>query len=704
MIFILDNFDSFTFNLYQYFGELGEEVVALRRDQCTIDAIEELKPELIVISPGPCAPRDAQFTLTVIDYFKGKVPILGVCLGHQAIGEIWGGEVIRAKAPVHGKVSEIHHDGQGVFFQLPNPLTVTRYHSLALRRESLPEELLITAETADGEIMGIRHRELPLEGVQFHPEAILTEKGHDLLGNAVKNARTWWQARSQSGHNSPWVIQELDIDLQPIELLEAFKESEYPFFLDSGRNYGGLGRYSFMGAFPFLQASACRDGVEVKRFDGEEGLNSKEDLSPLIGQEWLAYPEGESLKILDDLVERYRVSNPTEFPFVGGAVGFWTYDLKDELEKMPQSGVNDLDLPLWRFSWYDGIVAYDHENRRYTLLACGMTESGECRRALAQARIGRLVRVLEGFLEERGGKEDHPETAEAYQRHNGSKDMEQPYERVHYTVSKEQYLLDLQRVIDYIYAGDIYQANLTQRFQFPYTKEPMELYKALHTYNPAPFAAFLPYEDFQILSSSPERFVQISAQGEIETRPIKGTRPRGKTPEEDEAYARELTESTKDRAELTMIIDLQRNDLGRICRYGSVRVTDLIRLEQYPTVWHLVSTIVGKLKPELKTSEILKAIFPGGSITGAPKIRAMEIIEELEPYKRGLYTGSIGYMGFDGAWDTNIVIRTILLKDGQAYFNGGGGIVADSVPEEEYQEALQKVKALLRVLSYPSIG
>lgn len=697
MIFILDNFDSFTFNLYQYFGELGEEVVALRRDQCTIAAIEELTPELIVISPGPCAPRDAQFTLTVIDYFKGKVPILGVCLGHQAIGEIFGGEVIRAKAPVHGKVSEIHHDGQGVFFQLPNPLTVTRYHSLALRRESLPEELLITAETADGEIMGIRHRELPLEGVQFHPEAILTEKGHDLLENAVKNARAWWQAQSQSGHNSPWVIQELDIDLQPVELLEAFKESEYPFFLDSGRNYAGLGRYSFMGAFPFLQASAYRDAVEVKRFAREEG-GSKEGTNSLIGQEWLAYPEGESLRILDDLVERYRVFNPTEFSFVGGAVGFWTYDLKDELEKMPQSGVNDLDLPLWRFSWYDGVLVYDHESRRYTLLACGMTESGECRRALAQARVERLVRVLEGFLAEHH-HQAHQGYPGACQGRDGSKDTEQPQERIHYTVSKEQYLLDLQRVIDYIYAGDIYQANLTQRFQIPYVGEPMALYKALHAYNPAPFAAFLPYEDFQILSSSPERFVQISAQGEIETRPIKGTRPRGRTPEEDEAYARELTESTKDRAELTMIIDLQRNDLGRICRYGSVKVTDLIRLEQYPTVWHLVSTIVGRLKQELKTSEILKAIFPGGSITGAPKIRAMEIIEELEPYKRGLYTGSIGYIGFDGAWDTNIVIRTILLKDGQAYFNGGGGIVADSVPEEEYQEALQKVKALIRVLS-----
>jgi len=163
--------------------------------------------------------------------------------------------------------------------------------------------------------------------------------------------------------------------------------------------------------------------------------------------------------------------------------------------------------------------------------------------------------------------------------------------------------------------------------------------------------------------------------------------------------AKELQESIKDRAELTMIIDLQRNDLGRICRYGTVRVTDLIRLEKYPTVWHLVSTIVGQLKPDLKVSDIIKAIFPGGSITGAPKIRAMEIIEELEPYKRGLYTGSIGYIGFDGAWDTNIVIRTVVLKDGQAYFNGGGGIVADSVPEAEYQESLQKIKALAKVIA-----
>lgn len=279
MIFILDNFDSFTFNLYQYFGEIGEDVVVWRRDQCTIEEIEKLNPELIVISPGPCAPKDTQFTLGVIDYFKGKVPILGVCLGHQAIGEIFGGEVIRAKSPVHGKVSSIRHDGMGVFENLPNPLTVTRYHSLALRKDNLPEELIITSETEDGEIMGIRHRELPIEGVQFHPEAILTEKGHELLANAVKMARLWWQEQRREVQQvglgkeyefiSPWIIKSLDLNLQPIELLDAFKDTVYPFFLDSGKSYKDLGKYSFMGAFPFLQASAYKDYVEITHFDFE---------------------------------------------------------------------------------------------------------------------------------------------------------------------------------------------------------------------------------------------------------------------------------------------------------------------------------------------------------------------------------------------------------------------------------------------------
>ena len=679
LIFILDNFDSFTFNLFQYFGELGENVIVRRRDECSIEEIERLKPELIVISPGPCAPRDAELALATIDYFKGKVPILGVCLGHQGIGQVFGAQVVRAKNPVHGKVSKIKHDGQGVFRNLPHPLSVTRYHSLSLSRESIPEDLLITAETEEGEIMGIRHRELPVEGVQFHPEAILTEKGHALLKNAVDNARDWWKA--QRLVHSPWIIKEFPLTLPPIKLLEAFKESPQPFFLDSGKGYGSLGRYSFMGAFPFLYASAYSEYVDLS-------------WPELFRDDRIPRETKTPLTVLDELLERFYADNPTSFPFVGGAVGFFSYDLKDELEKLPQNASKDLNLPLWRFAWYDGILIFDHELSRYHVLSCGMTETGECIPEVAEFRIRRIEKLIADFVDYDTASNFYrksPETLSSLADNSN-------HSPITNSVKKDQYLEDLQRVIDYIYSGDIYQANLTQRFEVTCTEDPITLYQALHERNPAPFAAYLPYEDFQILSSSPERFIRIHSEGLIETRPIKGTRPRGKNEDEDELLAKELSESIKDRAELTMIIDLERNDLGRICTYGSVRVTDLIRLESYPTVWHLVSTIVGMLKPKLNPSEILKAIFPGGSITGAPKIRAMEIIEELEPYKRGIYTGSLGYIGYDKSWDLNIVIRTLLLKDGRAYFHGGGGIVADSIPEAEYEESLQKVRALAGVL------
>lgn len=661
MIFILDNYDSFTFNLYQYFGEIGENVIVRRRDECSLEEIARLAPDLIVISPGPCAPKDARLSLSAIDYFKGKIPILGVCLGHQAIGEVFGAEVIRAQTPVHGKVSPITHDGLGVFENLPNPLTVTRYHSLALNRTTLPDELLITAETKDGEIMGVRHRVLPVEGVQFHPEAILTEAGHALLQNAVNQARAWKKEHQKL--NSPWQIRSFTSNQPPVKLLESFQQSPFPFFLDSGKAYGELGRYSFLGAYPFLQASAYPDYVELFWPD----LQKREQIS-----------QG-PLAVLDILLKRFKQDNQTPFPFAGGAVGFFSYDLKDELEELPSLAKDDLGLPLWRLAWYDGILIYDHHTSEYHLVACGMTENGQCRPEVAQTRLDRLEDRLKIKTLERPNPDNSVSSVHSY-------------------VSKKSYLSHLQTVIDYIYAGDIYQANLSQRFSLPYSGDAFSLYQSLHEQNPAPFAAFLPYEDFQILSSSPERFVQIDSEGCIETRPIKGTRPRGATPKEDQRLAAELQSSAKDRAELTMIIDLERNDLGRICEYGSVKVKDLIRLEKYPTVWHQVSTICGNLKPELRASEILKAIYPGGSITGAPKIRAMEIIEELEPYKRGIYTGSIGYLGFDGAWDLNIVIRTILLQDGHAYFHGGGGIVADSGPSDEYEETLDKVRALIRVL------
>jgi para-aminobenzoate synthetase component 1 len=265
--------------------------------------------------------------------------------------------------------------------------------------------------------------------------------------------------------------------------------------------------------------------------------------------------------------------------------------------------------------------------------------------------------------------------------------------------AKEGYMDALDAIHEYIRAGDIYQTNLTQRFQCQLQLEPLELYGLLRKINPAPFASYLDFGQGQIVSSSPERFIQVKGRS-IETRPIKGTMPRGKNPQEDAANKKILENSEKDKAELLMIVDLQRNDVGKICKSGTVKVPELYKLETYETVFHLVSTVTGELKDDISPVDCVRATFPGGSITGAPKIRAMEIIDELEPTQRNIYTGSIGYLGFNGDLDLNIVIRTIICKDGEGYFQVGGGIVWDSDNQLEYEETYHKGKALFEALKY----
>ena len=260
------------------------------------------------------------------------------------------------------------------------------------------------------------------------------------------------------------------------------------------------------------------------------------------------------------------------------------------------------------------------------------------------------------------------------------------------------YVAAVRRAVEYIHAGDCFQVNLSQRLLTPLAGSPLDLYGRLRERNPAPFAGYFDLGEFRIASASPERFLQASHTGEVETRPIKGTRPRGRTPEEDRRLAAELLASPKDRAENVMIVDLMRNDLGRVCEFGSVAVQDLCRLESYPTVHHLVSEVRGRLRRGLTAVDLLEAAFPGGSVTGAPKVRAMEIIAELEPTARGPYCGSLGWLGFDGAMDTNILIRTFTVGRGWAQFPVGGGIVADSDPQREYEETLHKAEGLLRAL------
>jgi para-aminobenzoate synthetase component 1 len=264
--------------------------------------------------------------------------------------------------------------------------------------------------------------------------------------------------------------------------------------------------------------------------------------------------------------------------------------------------------------------------------------------------------------------------------------------------TRDGYLDAVARVIEYVFAGDIFQANLSQRLEAPLVGTPLELYERLRSRNAAPFSAYLDCGDFVVASSSPERFLRVEPDGRVETRPIKGTRPRGLGPEHDAALARALAESDKDRAENVMIVDLLRNDLSRVCRPGSVRVPELFAIEHYATVHHLVSTVGGELAPEQGPLDVVRAAFPGGSITGAPKVRAMQIIAELEPTQRAVYCGSIGYLSLTGALDTSIVIRTCLVLGGNVYAQVGGGIVADSDPEEEYRETLDKARGLVAAL------
>ncbi|MBI2865704.1 MAG: aminodeoxychorismate synthase component I [Chloroflexi bacterium] len=263
--------------------------------------------------------------------------------------------------------------------------------------------------------------------------------------------------------------------------------------------------------------------------------------------------------------------------------------------------------------------------------------------------------------------------------------------------TKEGYIRAIETAKEYIAAGEIYQVNLSHRFETELAVHPWQLYARLRQVNPAPFAAYLGFDDLTVVSASPEQFLKVEGS-DVETRPIKGTRPRGKTPAEDRALAADLLASAKDRAENVMIVDLLRNDIGRVCRVGSVHVPELVVIEEYPTVFHLVSTVAGELDSRYDAVDLLRACFPGGSVTGCPKIRSMEIIDELEPTQRGVYCGAIGYLSFDGSLNTNIVIRTLTVKNGRAYFQVGGAIVADSDPEAEYQETLDKAYASMLAL------
>jgi len=462
------------------------------------------------------------------------------------------------------------------------------------------------------------------------------------------------------------LIEEIDTVFSQLDIFEVFSHREHSFFLDSGMDPHKLGRYSFIGSDPFLVLKSR--GSDITIIQGGETKNLT----------------GDPFNVLGNLLEVYHLDcQSSPLPFIGGAVGYLSYDLCHFIESLPSAAIDDLKLPECYMGFYDGILAFDNLEGKAYIISTGFPElEGAKRKDRATGRLNEMKAKLAGLS---------PSDNEI-----ASKPVSLPENGVVLGrgFSHKEYVKAVKKARQYIIDGDIFEVNLSQRFESKLNITSCELYKRLRRINPAPFACYLGFDDVTVVSASPERFLRL--QGDcVETRPIKGTRPRGKNPRQDEELADELLNSEKDRAENIMIVDLERNDLGRVCRYGSVKVTELAILEVFPTVFHLTSMVVGRLDEDKNGIDLLRVTFPGGSITGAPKVRAMEIIDELEPTRRSVYTGSIGYLGFNGNLDLNIAIRTFIIKGQKAYFQVGGAVVYDSDPEAEYQETLHKAKALV---------
>ncbi|NSW89571.1 MAG: aminodeoxychorismate synthase component I [Firmicutes bacterium] len=461
------------------------------------------------------------------------------------------------------------------------------------------------------------------------------------------------------------LIKEIKTSLDSFELYTIFKDNSFSFFLDSGVDHEKLGKYSFIG------------------FDPQLVFKSKNNKINIIEKGVYRTFYGNPFQKLKEILSKYKIDYRSEFPFMGGLVGYLSYDLCHHIEKLPRTAIDDVNIPDCFLGMYDGIIIIDHVKNKVYIAALGIKDRAE---NIVTEISNKIYRA-----EEKSIKRNISNNISNINKKNNPVKLKANF-------TKDEYIKAIKKVKDYIKNGDIYQVNLTQRFECNMEGSPYELYAKLRNINPAPFASFIDFGEGYIVSSSPERFIQIKNRV-IETRPIKGTRPRGKTPEEDSKNRNDLLSSEKDRAELLMITDLERNDLGKVSKIGTVKVTELFHLEEYATVYHLVSTIQGEMREDCDVIDCIMAAFPGGSITGAPKIRAMEIIDELEPTQRNVYTGSIGYIGLNGDIDLNIVIRTIICKDNKSYFQVGGGIVWDSDPELEYEETLHKAKALIEALN-----
>ncbi|MEU0676343.1 chorismate-binding protein [Streptomyces sp. NPDC006172] len=757
---LIDNYDSYTYNLFQLIAEVnGEEPVVILNDT-PAEAVPDLAEfDNVVVSPGPGHPENARdFGIAARVIAGSPLPLLGVCLGHQGIALGERGEVAAAPEPRHGFLTSVRHDDRDLFQGLPQDFTAVRYHSLAVR-EPLPDSLEATAWAEDGVLMGLRHRTRPLWGVQFHPESVLTEYGHRMLVNfrnltaerarklRAKNtavplaatarpagvSRTAGVLRAPSpsgpapltstatvlplaalahpantapantappstaptktaeettpapaaplvprprraegvGYEVQWRRVEGAVDAE-VAFARMYAGAERAFWLDSSLVEPGRSRFSFFGDGSGPLSEFVRYDVDAGRCEIERPGRP---------------PRKVRASVFDYLKRQLanRRVDPAGLPFgfTGGYVGYFGYETKADCGS-PNRHSSDVPDACWLFA--DRLIAVDHEEG-VTYAVCLAEGTAQAAREAAdwldatQARLARLVAAPGPALPAPPVPTAEPDPAAA-----------EPW----LVRDRRTYLADIAACRRELLAGTSYEVCLTDAARLPAPPDAFDFYRVLRRSDPAPYAAFLKFGDLDVAGSSPERFLRITRDGVAEARPIKGTARRAEDPVEDARLRDELGADAKTRAENLMIVDLLRNDLGRLCRTGTVRVTGLMETESYTTVHQLVSTVEGRLREDRDAVDCVRACFPGGSMTGAPKLRTMEIIDGLEAEARGVYSGALGYLGCGGDADLSIVIRTAVIADGLMRVGAGGAIVLDSDPVAEYDEMLLKTAGQMR--------
>ncbi|MFI5934022.1 aminodeoxychorismate synthase component I [Actinoplanes sp. NPDC051494] len=684
---LVDNYDSFTYNLFHYLAEVnGADPVVVRNDDPGFDPAVLDEFDNVVLSPGPGSPdRPADVGICTGIIASARLPVLGVCLGHQGIAHVHGGVVERAPEPRHGRTSPVSHDGTGLFAGLPAPLEVVRYHSLAVT--SMPAELEVTAWAPDGVAMALRHRTLPQWGVQFHPESIGTVGGHRLLANFARLSREHNEATGRAVR-PPRVTgvpvtagepprRRLRVHTRrvsvPVEAEAAFgrlfRGGPHAYWLDSSRAGGRLGEVSIMGDASGPLARIARADVPAGTVSVTSGTVTTVETTGFL--DWLDRDLG-SLDVRAPALP---------FAFALGWVGYLGYELKAECGGSAAHTAEDPDAVT---VFADRALVLDHRTGTAHLLA--LAEDGDDDAAVAW--FERTGTALAGLADAGGGATTGP-AHEPGAAVTGGLSLRHDH---------DAYLDLIGACRREIAAGETYEVCLTNMVTAGAGLDPWQAYRFLRRSSPAPFAAYLSFGDVSVLSTSPERFLRIGADGALESTPIKGTRPRGGTEAEDALLVADLATSEKDHAENLMIVDLVRHDLGRCARVGSVVAGPVFQVETYAAAHQLVSTVRARLHPDRSAVQAVRAAFPPGSMTGAPKIRTMAILDRLEGGPRGVYSGAIGYFSLSGGVDLSVVIRTVVLSDGRARYGVGGAIIALSDADEEYEETAVKATPLLRLL------